>query len=203
MLRQSVLTLNLLRTSRINPNLSAWAYVNGVHNFNKIPLAPPGTKIIMHSKPDQRASWEYHGLEGFYVAPAPEHYRCLTCYLPKTKSEVIADTVKFIPSYIPIPKTSLDNHVKKTVDDLIHLLLHKSPDIPALKPESSRQDLIHLSQVLQRDNSPTTLQPITDIISKGAVKKNTPITTLTTFSPSKNSTILPRTNITSKGKKTP
>ena len=56
LLRQSELTLNLLRTSRINPNLSTWAYVNGVHNFNKMPLAPPGTKIIMHSKPDQRAS---------------------------------------------------------------------------------------------------------------------------------------------------
>ena len=54
LLRQSELTLNLLRTSRINPNLSAWAYVNGVHNFNKFPLAPPGTKIIMHSKPDHR-----------------------------------------------------------------------------------------------------------------------------------------------------
>ena len=104
-------------------------------------------------------------MEGFYVAPAPDHYRCLTCYLPKTKSEVIADTVKFIPRYIPIPETSLDDHVKKTADDLIHLLLHKSPAIPALKPESSRQTLIHLAQVLQRDNSPTTLQPITDIIS--------------------------------------
>ena len=69
LLRKSELTLNSLRTSRINPNLSAWAYVNGVHNFNNIPLAPPGAKIIMHSKPDQRASWDYHGLEGFYVAP--------------------------------------------------------------------------------------------------------------------------------------
>jgi len=44
--------------------------------------------------------------KGFYVAPAPDHYRCLTCYLPKTKSEVIADTVKFLPRYIPIPETS-------------------------------------------------------------------------------------------------
>ena len=119
------MTLNLLRISRINPNLLAWACVNGVHSFNKIPLAPPSTKIIIHSKLGQRASWDYHGLEGFYVAPVPDHYRCLTCYFPKTKSEVIADTVKFIPRYIPIPETSLDDHVKKTADDLIHLLLHK------------------------------------------------------------------------------
>ena len=78
-------------------------YINGVNNFSKVPLTPPGTKIIMHSKPDQRACWNYHGLEGFVVAPAPDHYRCLICYLPKTRSEVFADTVKFIPHYIPIP----------------------------------------------------------------------------------------------------
>ena len=111
LLRQSELTLNLLRTSRINPKLSACSYINGV------PLAPPGTKIIMHSKPDHRERWDYHGLDGFYVAPAPDHYRCLTCYLPKTRSEVIADTVKFIRRYIPIPETSLDDHVKKTAND--------------------------------------------------------------------------------------
>ena len=109
-----------------------------VHDFNKISLAPPGTNIIMHSKPDQRASWDYHGLEEFYVTLAPDHYCCLTCYLPNTRSEVIADIVKFIPRYIPIPEASLD--------DLIYLLRHNSPAIPALKPESSRQALIHLAQ---------------------------------------------------------
>ena len=86
-----------MRTSCINPNLSAWAYLNGVHTSNKIPLAPLGTKIIMHSRLDQRASWYYHGLEGFYVATVHNHYRCSTCYLPKTRSEIIAHTVKFIP----------------------------------------------------------------------------------------------------------
>ena len=132
-------------------------------------------------------------MEGFYVAPAPDHYRRLTCYLPKRRSGVIADTVKFIPRYIPIPETSLDDHVKKTTDDSIHLLLHKLPAILALTPESSRQALIHLAQVLQRENLPTiipvppsTLQQlpprlIKDVMSKGAVKQNTTLTTLTAF----------------------
>ena len=42
LLRQCELTLNLLRTSRVNTKLSAWAYLNGVFDFNKTPLAPPG-----------------------------------------------------------------------------------------------------------------------------------------------------------------
>jgi hypothetical protein len=57
LLFQAELTLNLLRSSRVNPNLSAYAYLHGNFDFNKTPLAPPGTKVIVHLKPDQRASW--------------------------------------------------------------------------------------------------------------------------------------------------
>jgi hypothetical protein len=58
------LTLNLLRSSRVNPKLSAYAYLHGNFDFNKTPLAPLGTKVLVHLKPDQRPSWAYHGTEG-------------------------------------------------------------------------------------------------------------------------------------------
>jgi len=45
------LTLNLLRQSRINPNLSAYAQIFGAFYFNAKPLVPPGTKAIIHDKP--------------------------------------------------------------------------------------------------------------------------------------------------------
>eukprot|EP00957_Ditylum_brightwellii_P071952 5468402-Ditylum_brightwellii.AAC.1 len=61
LLEQATITLNLLQTSRANPKLSAYAYVFGHYNFNKCPLAPPGTKVIIHRKLDQHGSWEYHG----------------------------------------------------------------------------------------------------------------------------------------------
>jgi hypothetical protein len=41
LLPQALLTLNLLRGSRINPNLSAWAQVHGQYDFNRTPIAPP------------------------------------------------------------------------------------------------------------------------------------------------------------------
>ena len=53
---QAELTLNLLRSSRLNPKLLAWAYLFGNFDFNKSPLFPPGTKIILHAKPGKRAS---------------------------------------------------------------------------------------------------------------------------------------------------
>ena len=41
---QAEITLNLLRTSRINPKLSAHAQVFGQFDYNRTPMAPPGLK---------------------------------------------------------------------------------------------------------------------------------------------------------------
>ena len=94
------MTLNMLRSSRIHPHLSAYAHMFGEFDFNKTPLAPPGTKALVHEKPAQRTSWGYNGVEDWYVGPALEHYRCVTCYIPETKRERIADTVKLFPHNI-------------------------------------------------------------------------------------------------------
>jgi hypothetical protein len=56
LLAQETIALNLLRKSRINPRMSAYAQLNGHFYFNRTPLAPPGTRVIAHEKPDQRAS---------------------------------------------------------------------------------------------------------------------------------------------------
>ncbi len=38
----------MLRTSRIHPHLLAYATLEGIHDFNCTPLAPPGTKVIVY-----------------------------------------------------------------------------------------------------------------------------------------------------------
>jgi len=50
LLPQAALTLNLLHDLHLNPHLSAYKQLNSTHNFNKLPLAPPGTKVIVHVK---------------------------------------------------------------------------------------------------------------------------------------------------------
>jgi len=54
LLPQAELTLNLLRGSRINPRLSAWAQLHGPFDFNCTPIAPPGIRVIIHEKPAVR-----------------------------------------------------------------------------------------------------------------------------------------------------
>ena len=56
LLPQAIVTLNLLRPSRINPTLSAHAQLHGLFNFNATPFAPPGTKVIVHLNPTIRKS---------------------------------------------------------------------------------------------------------------------------------------------------
>jgi hypothetical protein len=51
LLPQCEMTLNLLRGSRINPKLSAYAQLHGAFDYNKTPLALPGTKVVIHEKP--------------------------------------------------------------------------------------------------------------------------------------------------------
>ena len=53
LLPQVELTLNLLRNARLDPKLSSWAFLFGNHDFNKFPFLPPGTKFILHAKPEK------------------------------------------------------------------------------------------------------------------------------------------------------
>ena len=51
LLPQALISLNLLRSSRINPRLSAWVQVHGACDYNRMPMAPPGTRVLVHEKP--------------------------------------------------------------------------------------------------------------------------------------------------------
>ena len=57
LLKQAEITLNLMRNSRQNPQLSAYTHMYGIFDFNKTPIAPPGTKSVIFEDPDTRASW--------------------------------------------------------------------------------------------------------------------------------------------------
>ena len=50
LISQCTITLNLLQNPRVNPYLSAYAYLFGPYVFNKSPMAPPGTCVIVHEK---------------------------------------------------------------------------------------------------------------------------------------------------------
>ena len=62
---QANLTLNLLRSSRCYPQLSAHACLNQSFDFLSTSLAPPGTRIIAHITPSQRANMAPYDTDGW------------------------------------------------------------------------------------------------------------------------------------------
>lgn len=56
-----------------NTPLSAYACLYGNFNFNCTQIAPPGTKVLAHETPQQRASYVSHGQHGFYIGPSMHH----------------------------------------------------------------------------------------------------------------------------------
>jgi hypothetical protein len=79
LLSQATLTLNLLRSSRRQPKLLADAALFGNFDFNATPLAPPGTRVLVHETLEQKkkcATFSLHAVESWYIGPSPDHYRC-------------------------------------------------------------------------------------------------------------------------------
>ena len=130
LLEQATITINLLRQSRINPKLSAYAQLYGAFDFNRTPLAPPGTRVIAHEKPKQRGTWAPHGVDGWYIGPAMNHYRCYRIQITKTNSERICDTVEFFPTHVTMPRLSSTDAATHAAISLIHALQHPSPAGP-------------------------------------------------------------------------
>ena len=77
----------------------AYVQIFGQFDFNATPMAPLGTKIIVHEKTAQRAKWSKHGVAGGYIVPALEHYRCYKVFVTETRSEIIVDVMVFFHKF--------------------------------------------------------------------------------------------------------
>ena len=100
-LLQLGITLNLLRRSPNNEKMSAYEDMFGApYDFNRFPIAPLGIKVVSHVPPAERDTWAQHGVIGYYIGPALEHYRCYDIYIPTTKSIRVSDCVEWFPAHV-------------------------------------------------------------------------------------------------------
>ena len=151
MLPQCDITLNLLRYSRRQPNLSAYAATFGNFNFNQTPLAPPGTRVLVHETTKQRASFAPHGVDGWYIGPSVDHYRCYNCYIPSTSGTCNSISVDWFPHPIPFPNVTTDDYLTQTAEDMLDLIRQKLA--------STRKTPSPRSRMAQRYKTPTQKWP--------------------------------------------
>ena len=176
LLEEAVITLNLLRPARLNPNLSAYAYLFGMFNYAATPLAPPGIKCQIHEKLNQRKSWAHHSVDGFYLGPAMQHYCCFKVFVTKTNAQRISDAVEFFPTTIHIPETSTLEQIKHSVNDLLHVHQNPQPKTPFLDFGSTQTNALkHLAELFPQNlanNQPST--PLESPNSVPRVQNHTP-----------------------------
>jgi hypothetical protein len=130
LLPQAEVTLNLLRTSRLHPQLSAAAHFHGLVDYNKTAFAPPGCKIISHEKPGKRCTWTPHGQHGYSLGPAMHHYRCQNVYILATASERIVDTLEFLPHNYQMPRLSSTDRLIMAAKVMTDALQNPHPEVP-------------------------------------------------------------------------
>ena len=98
------MTINMLRLSQLNPGISAYEQVDGIHNFEQIPLAPLRFKVRIHEKPHKRLTYAPHSVDGWYLGPALHPYRCYTCNNIDPRGETTPYTIYFFPVFIKMLK---------------------------------------------------------------------------------------------------
>jgi hypothetical protein len=130
LLPQAYMTLNLLRTSRQHPQLSAAAHYHGLIDYKKTAFALPGCNIIAHEKPSNRRSWAPNGQHDYYLVPAMHHYICQIVYTSATASERTVDTLEFPPQNSPMPQSSSTDRLIMASNDMANALKNPHPEVP-------------------------------------------------------------------------
>jgi hypothetical protein len=122
LLPQTVLTLNLLCQSNFAPTVSAYQYVRGNFDYNKMPLAPMGCAVQLHKSSEKQGTWAENTTDRWYIQTSPEHYCCHKIHVKKTNRERVSDTVFFKHKYIMQPTLTSADILTKAINDLAHAL---------------------------------------------------------------------------------
>jgi hypothetical protein len=150
LLPQAEITLNLLRTSGLHPQLSAAVHFHGLLDYNKTAFAPPGCNIIAHEKPGKRRTWAPHGQHEYSLGPAMHHYRCQNVYISTTASERIVDTLELFPHNYQMPQLSSTDILIMAAKDMTDALQSPHPEVPfPIIGDDTISDLTHLAAIFK------------------------------------------------------
>lgn len=145
-------------------------------------MAPPGTKVIVHSNPAKRASWDLNGVNGWYAGPSINHCRCVKCYIPKTRATVDADTDEFFPHRTPFPAFTLKDFLHQAAADISAILMNPltttAPTLTAGDP--TYEAILNIAKLLKRSDKIPHLQsidnsPLQRVINNKSSVKDTPL----------------------------
>ena len=95
--------------------------------------------MIFHDKPENRASWDPHGTQCWYVGPAMAHYRCYDLISAEIGEKRVSDTVTWYPSKVGMLVSSSTDLVLAGPVDVAAAL--RQPHVPSPSPPRNKGDL--------------------------------------------------------------
>jgi hypothetical protein len=159
LLGQAEHTLNMLRTSKMTPTVSAYAYLWGEHDYNANPFAPLGCKVEAHVTPGTRETWAPHTASGFYIGNAWEHYRCHEVYICDTKHMRTCLTVFFKHKYLTMPTVTPADALIRAADSLTDAIAGLIPT-PTSTMDAVDQLMVIFKQQARAANDAATAQRV-------------------------------------------
>ena len=149
------LQLNLMRASRLNSSISAWHQIHGVYSFDRNPIGPIGTRVVIYESPAIRGSFSPHGKLGFYVGPVFDGYRQFQVWVNDTQSLRTSDTIAWHPTRLELPGVNAADNLQTAIKDLSVELKNyanaKLPDIPGAmeNPATLQPAIQQLKKILK------------------------------------------------------
>ena len=119
--------------------------MEGDYHFDATPLAPPGSKMLMHQKPGSKRTWGANAEVAWYVGPCPTHYRTFTGVLPNTGGERKSNSVKFKHHVFPTPELTPEDRILEATRELKDVLRHQ----PKNAPLKGKRGIALIEEVMQ------------------------------------------------------
>jgi polyhydroxyalkanoate synthesis regulator phasin len=158
---KALITLNLLRTSRIDPTKSAYHQMFGhKYDWNAHPLAPPGTKAVIYESPDTRTSWGNRGLDAWYCGPALDHYRNSIFFVPATKAYRTSGSFDLFPQHCILPTFTPEQHSTEVCSELFE-------SVQKLSKPAKQKLLRKISKALEIVSNDTQVQRVDEQTLEG------------------------------------
>lgn len=134
------------------------AFLCGNFDYNKTPLAPPGTKALVHKKPSDRKTWGHHRKEGWANGASTDHYRFICTYIPSMCAEIIFNTLTSFLLDIPTPQLTTENRLLQATEEIISILKSPIPHLSAVQNKNINKAKLEIAELLQRSATSPTLQ---------------------------------------------
>ena len=167
---QTELTLNLLRQSRLRPEISAYEHVEGPFDYNATPLGPLGCAVLIHKKTSQRHSWDFRAREGWSIGAAMQSYRCDRVIAKDSLAVCISDTVEYRHAHLTIPTVTNDDRILHGLQNLTGAL----GDVPTARCDAQLKAIGDLRAACHRWLSPAPSAKPSDTTSPSAPVQASP-----------------------------